>query len=372
MVIKNFDSIQLYLQDEILKDLSVQEVINLIAEVTSNKFEEIDQKVDYDLLINEAKTFLSALYTLETQKELFKQNTLKYLALRKDPYATEETLTKEERFEQGILQQEYQLALHFEKFLDNWRGKKKERIGVYVDIDSDTGMPSSYEIPMTEMVDYANKEGGLSLSFKRLTKNDRSSIEDSGLIPKARIELARKAYEGVYNRVEQYYKAAGITDRKKSAGILLWKDGSIWEAAKVLNYGDLGEAYISFLLDKRSNALTGIPAGRAPYRSHELIKNFYYNYIYNVTNMSAIIQEDVITKDKELAVKTIGSNLPSFQQYVDAALLIVRDSTFAKSKRYTKKEFEEELKRKFPQDAERNLKATINSKVKKALIEKFS
>ena len=52
--------------------------------------------------------------------------------------------------------------------------------------------------------------------------------------------------------------------------------------------------------------------------------------------------------------------------------MIVRDSTLAKSKRYTKKEFEEDLRRKFPQDAARNLRTTINKEIKAALIEEFS
>lgn len=362
--------IKMYLNDKVIENLNVDKVTNLILEIGAEKLEE-NENIDFDLLINEAKNFISAIYALETQKEQFKNNALKYLALRKDPYATEETMSKQERFEQGILQQEYQLAFKFEKILDQWRGKK-ERVGIYVNIDSE-GVPSSYEIPMTEMIDYAGKTGSFSMSMKRLTKGgERKSLEESGLFSKKRIEQARKAYEGTYNRIEKYYEVARITNRRKASGILLWQEGSEWKAAKVLNYGDLGEAYISFLFDKKSNALTGIPGGNAPYRSHELIKNFYYNYIYNVTNMPAIVEEDVVLKDKELAVKSIGSNLPSFQQYIDVALMIVRDSTMAKSKRYTKKEFEEALRNKFPEDAKRNLETTIDKKIKETLIKEFS
>lgn len=367
----DLSDIKLYLDDEVIKNLDVQQVIDLVAKIGSTELDE-NEKVGYDLLVNEAKNFLSAIYTFETQKEMFKVNTLKYLALRKDPSAVEGTLIKEENFERGILQQEYQLAFRFEKFLDNWRGKK-ERVGVYVNINS-KGVPSSYEIPLTELVDYATKSGDFSISQKRLTKNQtRTSLEENNeLFSKTRVELARKAYEGVYNRIEQYYTKAGITDRKTSAGILLFKESTgEWTAVKVLNYGDLGEAYITYLFEKRNNVLNGISAGNAPYHSHELVKAFYYNYIRGVTNMSAIVQEDVVLKNKELAVKSKNSGLPSFQQYIDTALMIVRDSTHQKSLRYTKKEFESALKRRFPQDAKRNLETAINKEIKEELIKEF-
>ena len=120
------------------------------------------------------------------------------------------------------------------------------------------------------------------------------------------------------------------------------------------------EAYVAALLTHHENNIDAMykhALGDPAYYDHDLIRIFFQNYIAKVTNMAAIVEEDVVTSDKQYAVKSAGASLPSFQQYLDTARLISSQKNILNAEELSKT-----IKELYPMNAERNkIRGEINS-----------
>ncbi len=282
-----------------------------------------------------------------------------------DINSIEKAVIESETISSNMVKAEYLLAFRFNDYLDMYRKREQKRVGLYVKetYDSKKGEfeLKSYEIPLTDLIKNASGEIKKSGAFAAKTKLGKNVLENfknnvvEDKISEEHVIEAKQAYNGVRNRVEQFYKKAGITGNDKKGGLLLQKIGRKQEGAKLSNYGSLAEGYFSYLLDDHVTNLTKLcqqPKGDAPYYSHPFIKNFYEDYLSGVTNLSAIVEEDVKDRNKEYAVKKEGADLPDLGQYKKIANQII--STDA------------------PTDIEKELKAHLNkeSKINPALTAK--
>ena len=151
-------------------------------------------------------------------------------------------------------------------------------------------------------------------------------------------EEAFLAYNATKNRLEQYYNQIG---NRNNMGVLMWKEGYSWISAKVLNYGDIKEAYFDFLtIQHNTNLICSLrDLGQPPYYSHELVKYFFEDFIAKVDSGSAIAGEDVKRNGVEYAVKGQGANLPGLIQYANLAnqIVIGKISSQEEIEKYLKK-----------------------------------
>ena len=134
----------------------------------------------------------------------------------------------------------------------------------------------------------------------------------------------------------------------------MWKEQREWIVARVLNKGDLREAYAAALLLKHQSnldKLCGINRGVPDFYSHELVKVFFNNHISKVSNAAAIQEEDIIMADK-----SFRAVLPSLNQYYDAAKWIVSNQQAGKE------ELEKEL-RKGGEAFRNKILGTINQEI---------
>lgn len=337
-----------------LDNMTIEEVYNLVNKIISEKTEE-KLLVSEKELQNQAKIFLSAILTLEREKNNYEELALKFIAFKGNPDSTEYEKNKMDTIEKSILQQEYLLANNFEKYLSNYRNEL-ERSAIYVTTNTKGEIVGSYEIPMKELITYTDKLGYFSQG--QINALNQKSLEEQNLFEEQHVLEAKMAYEGVYNRLERYYELHNTKDDTKTSGILLWKNSKGWQAGRVLNYGDLKEAYIGFLFDNHEKQLCKLAGGNPPYYNHTFIGKFFENYINQVTNLSAIVEEDIKVKsmNKQYAVKGLGSHLPSLQQYIDIAQSI---AYLSKTNYITKKWVEKKIRELNPNDAKRNIKLAL-------------
>lgn len=119
------------------------------------------------------------------------------------------------------------------------------------------------------------------------------------------------------------------------------------------------EAYVAALLTNHENKIDALyrhEIGAPSYYDHDLIRIFFEHFIQKVTNKAAIVEEDIVTPDKQYAVKSTGASLPSIQQYLQVAQFVA-----ANAFEISVPELEAEIMRLYPMDAERNrVIATVN------------
>ena len=280
-----------------------------------------------------AEDFLFNYEALEKQQDLFSGALLK-LAFKEenlDVNKIEKAILEDKKVESDLAKAKFLLAFQFNDYLDMYRRRTQERIGLYVKETYNEGTGEydldSYEIPLIDLVKMSSDTTGkLKLGPTKLAKYKDNIIEEK-ISEVHRIE-AKQAYNGVRNRVERFYEKAGITgENNKKGGLLLQRIGKSQEGAKLANYGTLAEGYFKYLLDDHVTNLTKLcqrPKGNSPYYSHIFIKEFYEDYLSEVTNLSAIIEEDVKGEgNKEYAVKKEGAELPDLKQYKALAQQIV-------------------------------------------------
>ena len=262
-------------------------------------------------------------------------------------------LLKATNEKQILKQAAYAYAFQFDDKLKLFRGQAPSK-GLYVirgDIKKrGSTAPESYEIPLTSLIRFmdANNGGRLSASRKALEKEGNKK-EDS--IDKGHVAHAQAAYLGTLNRLARFWErkkekkiAAGVAPSKiqNQSGLLMWKEEHDWIVARVLNTGDLKEAYASFLLmahNAVNDKLCGIDMGSPQYYNDELIKTFFMNHVSFVDNAKALQHEDIISSDGKLqwGVKSFKASMPQISQYYNIAQWIVANSSA------TKKQLEEEI-----------------------------
>lgn len=248
------------------------------------------------------------------------------------------------------VQLRYTAAFMFDQQLTKFYGEVPRK-ALYV-YENSKGDLSTYELDLAGLIkaaDYTGKilEGRAKKeSFKIIETKLKKEDEEN----KKHIAQAQSAYKGITNRLARFYEKANLPT--KQGGIVMWKLGRRWTLAQVLNYGDLKEAYAAAIMTKHLSdldVLCGIPSGAPPYYSHELISTFFTKYVYNVTNMAAIIEEDIVTDIAQYAVKGNKSELPGISQYIKAAGIIAGNTNFM-----NREEFKNALMTQFPEEVHRN------------------
>ena len=120
------------------------------------------------------------------------------------------------------------------------------------------------------------------------------------------------------------------------------------------------EGYVAALLTHHQSNIDAMykhAIGQPAYYDHDLIRIFFENFIAKVTNKAAIVEEDIVTADKQYAVKSTGASLPSIDQYLKTAQMIISQSSSMDIDQINKK-----IEEMYPMDAERNkIMGEVNS-----------
>lgn len=357
-------SVRIIIPDEIkaeLDPMTIEQILDEIAKASSGELAE-DIKVDWNMLRNQAKIFLSTIDSLDKEYVNVTASLLRQVVANPEiaSYANQTHRRKEVYYTQSL----YMLAAQFEDYLSRFREEDKQRSMLYVFSNKDGSVVESYEMTFREMILNADKSGRLGeISKKRLTNEGRKGLEaDDSLFNEDHLATAQAAYEGLYNRYMRYFEVHKA--RQKQNAMILWKEGAQWMIGNVVNTGDLKEAYVAYLFaEHQANDLCALDPGTAPYHSHELIGGFYQGYISKVTNLEAIVEEDVLITDKQYGIKGKKAALPSLQQYIDVASIILSQPLAG----LTKGDLENEIKTHFKVGDEmkgaRNIAQTIEEAI---------
>ena len=253
----------------------------------------------------------------------------KILSTKTPEYIEEYQRKKELYFQQlANLHKVYPAAFAFDEAFTLYRGELPKQVA-YVIIKK--GVPTTYLMSLSELAEKASLKNRLFISEKNLKNEKKQVLEDvlrqnhnNSLDIEKHISYARAAYEGTHNRLQRYltlkqhFQAQGM--------LLLFKVDSIWQIARVLNMGDVKEAYVAALMTEHQNdcLCSAGEKGKPKYYNHNLIQMFFLKYIHNITNRPAIIEEDVQGSNVQYSVKSRGANLPSLNQYIDAAREVLK------------------------------------------------
>lgn len=256
---------------------------------------------------------------------------------------------------QILVQAAYAYAFQFDDKLKAFRGQAPSKalyvIGGYITKRGRNIPPTSYEIPLVSLIKFMDIQKGGRLNASRKALEEEQGKKKENNINKEHLIHAQAAYTGTLNRLSRFWEkirekklASGLKRNQiqNQSGLLMWKQGHDWAVARVLNVGDLKEAYASYLLTEHNSLrdkLCSVNIGSPQYYHHNLIKIFFKNHIAFVDNAKAIQNEDVISSDGTIqwGVKSSSAEMPSISQYYEIAKWIVTHSTA------TKKELEEEI-----------------------------
>ena len=347
--------------EQALKDAAIEEGIQAI-------------QVDWQVLKTQAMHFLKQYENLEKAQNMKKLRNIQ--SLINNPEAANYIKMKQ-KHDVFYVKAKYLLAFQFDNAVNKFvQGLPKE--AVYVFEDKKTGKVSTYKMSMTELAKHANAAGRLFVGITKLKAEERKSIEEdekSG-IDEEHIAKARAAYMGVTARLNRYYEkkregmsAENASKMQQQGGILMWKMGRDWTLARVLNKGDIKEAYAAALLSKhktQEDKLYNAGIGEPDYYSHELISSFYESYITSVTNQAAIAGEDIIGDEAQYGVKSVGATMPSLNQYLEVAKWVTsRDSIF------TVEELKSFIEEKYDEGAARNIIIGTTGNMSKEVIDEL-
>ena len=289
-----------------------------------------------------------------------------------------------------LLRSKYLLAFSFDAKVKNFLGQVPSKaLYVHTFIDKETNHLDlqTEEMDLTDLISLLTSTTGstggeigklISKSGelpKDQTEEGKLLNQDNGKLEK-HVEHARIAYIATYNRLQRFFErraAAGkdtykkkgkIKKKTRQGGIILWKLQKVWTVGKVSNEGDLKEAYVKLLMAKHENDLVTSVTGKSPFYNHELVGQFFQNYIWNVTNKSAILEEDVVGENSQWAVKSYNASMPSLKQYITAARAIINADP---KNVYDAETLKALLESKFPAERHRNRFEELNKKTKGSL-----
>ena len=318
-------------------------------------------QISWDMLKQSAIMFLQSYKTIETleknQTKKQMDNLLAFDGFTSHGIDRSSFLMQKNKIQ--FLKMKYLLAFNFDAKLTAFRGQLPKE-AVYVIWDSATKTTKSYKMSMNKLVELANEEGRLFLNSGDLKGEEITQIEKENKegLNKEHIIEAQSAYRGVAARLTQFYNKTGVEWWHRKNGLLMWKTSKMWTIARVSSYGDVKEAYVAALMTKHQqnlDKLYGLGPGQEAYYDDFLIESFFNNYINNVTNMAAIVEEDVnlVGGKAQYAVKSKGASLPSLNQYIVVAESIKnRETPFQKNSKELDTYIRKEL---FPMDAKRNI-----------------
>lgn len=344
--------------ENILTNGQVTEIIDLVEKTMTDEYMLKSQK-EWTVLKDAAIIFINRYNELTKKKIVQETQTVRKL-IHGDPanpsYVPAYQASQNIVF--SIKQQQYLAAFEFDYALTKFRGSLPRK-AIFV-VDDENHIPTSFELSLEQLVQLANKRGRLfNVSSDKLKTLTGDSSKESKMIQVQHVQQAKNAYMGTMNRLDRYFekrRESGNNSQERNA-ILLWKTGKAWTLARVLNRGDVKEAYVAALLREHGSKLdflcnissASASDGNPKYQSHELIESFFNNYIAKVTNMAAIREEDVITATQQYAVKGEAASLPSIKQYLKVANFIKNTNSIL-----SRAEIESQLEEMFPQNAVRN------------------
>jgi len=332
---------------EIEKEMIKNEAVNAMVS-------ELQTTVDWQSLWNSANDFMNAVKStqihrqeLELRQLVTKIQDLEKISEDQFTPSTAAELQKnmqllnsrKEKLQED-LKVVYQQLFIFDNAQAAFRGQIP-KLMAYIHTPKDSGVPRIYTFPMEKILDYTyiTNEGKLSFNLR---VQDLEAITGSRLgyaskQAEAKNKSALYAFTGSYSRLEQFYKIRkGIHYKKqehkkkedktrhyKTGGILLWKEGEDWTKGWVLNYGVLKEGYMGALLGTKGRSL---PESRnnPPYQNHGLIGAFFRKFVTDVGNKGAIIEEDIVGKEFQYAVKSSNASLPEINQFEQMAQAILK------------------------------------------------
>ena len=359
--------------EQILTESELKELEQALKDAATEEGMQAIQ-VDWQVLKTQAMHFLKQYENLEKAQNMKKLRNLQ--SLINNPEAANYIKMKQ-KHDVFYVKAKYLLAFQFDNAVNKFvQGLPKE--AVYVFEDKKTGKVSTYKMSMTELAKHANAAGRLFVGITKLKAEERKSIEEdekSG-IDEEHIAKARAAYMGVTARLNRYYEkkregmsAESASKMQQQGGILMWKMGRDWTLARVLNKGDIKEAYAAALLSKhktQEDKLYNAGIGEPDYYSHELISSFYESYITSVTNQAAIAGEDIIGDEAQYGVKSVGATMPSLNQYLEVAKWVTsRDSVF------TVEELKSFIEEKYDEGAARNIIIGTTGNMSKEVIDEL-
>lgn len=303
-----------------------------------------DINIDWSKLHAAAITFLTNYENLQRAQNHAQLKNIQTLI--NSPETTNYVAMRRQSQDAYYTKAKYLLAFEFDRVLNVFLGGLPKE-AVYVFEDKKTGNISTYKMSMTELAKHANASGRLFIGINKLKRatskksslqrEERQSVEMGDGLNTEHVLKAQAAYKGVTARLNRYFEKKreslsgdAANKMQKQSGILMWKLSKDWTLARVLNQGDLKEAYAAVLLAKHATQEDKIqhsPVGKPDYYSHELISTFYNSYVTGVTNQAAITGEDIIGDTSQYGVKSIGANLPGLNQYLDTANWIKSQSS---------------------------------------------
>ena len=295
-----------------------------------------DINIDWSKLHAAAITFLTNYENLQRAQNHAQLKNIQTLI--NSPETTNYVAMRRQSQDAYYTKAKYLLAFEFDRVLNVFLGGLPKE-AVYVFEDKKTGNISTYKMSMTELAKHANASGRLFIGINKLKRatskksslqrEERQSVEMGDGLNTEHVLKAQAAYKGVTARLNRYFEKKreslsgdAASKMQRQSGILMWKLSKDWTLARVLNQGDLKEAYAAALLAKHATQEDKIqrsPVGKPDYYSHELISTFYNSYVTGVTNQAAITGEDIIGDTSQYGVKSIGANLPGLNQYLDTA-----------------------------------------------------
>ena len=234
----------------------------------------------------------------------------------------------------------YEALFEFDEVLTKYLGEVPKR-ALYV-FYNEQGKPLTYEMSMQQLANISQGKGRIGELKLSDLKAIENQIDKNAKGDLEHINRGASAVMGVNKRLERFYSQRGkqtiinkenpqqekTKEAQRQNGLLMWKTGGTWKIAKVANQGVVNEAYTAFLLTKhktKKDYLVNVEIGNSPYFSHSLIAKFY-KYFSSVTNMPAIVEEDIYTEWAQYAVKGKKAGLPSPKQYIRTAYTILSSS----------------------------------------------
>lgn len=340
-------------QEEIaLTEAEYQLLQNLVIDATVEDYKE---NINYSELKMAAQRFIDTYTMLDQQQNAISKSFIRNIVF-KENYHIQNMQGGKGAY---LLRAKYLAAFQFQAAINKFLGEvPSEALYVYEDAE---GNLQTFKMSMTELAARTTAEGRLSMSLSQLTAESRESFENQKELDLEQMQhynTALCAYKGTVARLNRFYEEANKGKSKKErinqGGLLMWRLSKDWIVARVSNKGDLKEAYAQAIMaEHKRKCLCSIDTGNPEFYSHNLISQFYYNYIYNVTNKPAIVEEDIVTGTVQYAVKGNKAEMPALKQYLDTANALLDKSDKAKdlSNSAALKTW---IQGQFPQDVHRN------------------
>lgn len=312
-------NIQSYLQEQ--AKLAQQE----IAELAGQEGAEIVE-VSWPMLQAAATDFIKATYDMELLDKLRQGKIKDLLVANKTPEHATKAVVAEIIKTKDAARTFYTNLFKFDTILTRYLNEVPRR-GVIVVTDTQ-GYPSAHEMSLEKMASIVQAEGRLkNYSGKNSVE---SQVEKNFKADLQHIEQGQAAFMGVNARLNEFYsrrlKKKDGSEFQRQGGLLMWKSNGEWEIAIVNNKGALAEAYTNFLFTRhhtKSDLLCNVERGQAPYYNHDFIELFYKRYMNQATSLAAVVEEDVVRKYAQYAVKAEGSELSSPSAHIQVASEII-------------------------------------------------